>query len=126
MKEDAEGMDRLGMDGDFLGGRDGEFNYEGRRERERQTRDDLYGVFAEGDSDYYSEEDEGSRRRKRRRDESESDFTRPVQFVPKGIPERVEQRPGLGQAASSSRTAAARSCDRSRRGRLVWCGRRRQ
>ncbi|XP_037439374.1 septin and tuftelin-interacting protein 1 homolog 1-like [Triticum dicoccoides] len=116
MEEDAEGMDRFDMDGDFLGGRsgrDGDFFYEGRRQRALQTRDDaLYGVFAEGDSDYDydSEEDEGSRPRKRRRDELESDFTRPVQFVSKGMPEgveREEQRPGLGQAAFSLRTAAA-------------------
>ncbi|XBH67445.1 hypothetical protein VPH35_095827 [Triticum aestivum] len=99
MEEDAEGMDR--------------FYYEGPRERTLQTRDDaVYGVFAEGDSDsdYDSEDDEGSRRRKRRRDESESDFTRPVQFVSKGMPEGVEQeeqRLGLGQAASSLRTATA-------------------
>ncbi|VAI13034.1 septin and tuftelin-interacting protein 1 homolog 1 [Triticum aestivum] len=105
--------DGLDMDGVFVGGRDGEFYYEGRRERAPQTRDEaLYGVFGKGhsDYDYDSEEDEGSRRRKRRRDESESDFTRPVQFVSKGMPEGVEQeeqRPGLGQAPSSLRTAAA-------------------
>uniref|UniRef100_A0ACD5ZY40 Uncharacterized protein n=1 Tax=Avena sativa TaxID=4498 RepID=A0ACD5ZY40_AVESA len=124
MEEDAEGMDRLDMDGDFVGGRfgrDGEFYYQSRRERAPQTRDDaLYGVFAEGDSDYDSEEDEASRRRRRRKrrmDESEPDLTRPVQFVSKGISdpqkpegeEEAEQRPGLGQAASSSRTAAAMS-----------------
>ncbi|XP_047048003.1 septin and tuftelin-interacting protein 1 homolog 1 [Lolium rigidum] len=121
MEEDAEGMDRLDMDGDFVGGRfgrDGEFYYESRRERAPQTRDDaLYGVFADGDSDFDSEEDEASRRRrrrKRRRDEAEPDLTRPVQFVSKGVTdpqqpeeEPEEQRPGLGQAASSSRTVAA-------------------
>jgi tuftelin-interacting protein 11 len=100
MEEDAEGMDRLDMDGDFVGGRfgrDGEFYYEARRERAPQTRDDaLYGVFADGDSDYDSEEDEASRRRrrrKRRRDEAEPDLTRPVQFVSKGItdPQKPEE-----------------------------------
>ncbi|GJN35479.1 hypothetical protein PR202_gb24262 [Eleusine coracana subsp. coracana] len=84
MEEDAEGMDRFDMDGDFEGGmfgRDGEFYYRSRRERAPQTRDDaLYGVFAEGDSDYDSDDDEGSRRRgrrKRRRDGSEPDLTKP-------------------------------------------------
>ncbi|VAH73452.1 unnamed protein product [Triticum turgidum subsp. durum] len=112
-------MDRLDMDGDFVGGRfgrDGEFYYQSRRERAPQTREDaLYGVFGEGDSDYDSEEDEASRRRRRRkrRRDDEPDLTRPVQFVSKGIsapkPEEEEeqQRPGLGQAASSSGTAAA-------------------
>lgn len=124
MEEDAEGMDRLDMEGDFVGGRfgrDDEFYYQSRRERAPQTRDDaLYGVFAEGDSDYDSEEDEASRRRrrrKRRRDESEPDLTRPVQFVSTGNfvssekkpveEEEEEQRPRLGNAAASSSAAAA-------------------
>ncbi|KAL5206497.1 hypothetical protein ABZP36_034706 [Zizania latifolia] len=117
MEEDAEGMDRLDMDGDFEGGRfgrDGEFYYERRRERAPQTRDDvLYGVFAEGDSDYDSEDDAGNRRRrrKRRRDDSEPDFSRPVQFesagkfMPSKEPE-PEERPGLVSSAASSSAAA--------------------
>ncbi|KAG8092916.1 hypothetical protein GUJ93_ZPchr0012g20755 [Zizania palustris] len=115
MEEDAEGMDRFDMDGDFEGGRygrDGEFYYERRRERAPQTRNDvLYGVFAESDSD--SENDAGNRRRrrKRRRDDSEPDFSRPVQFesagkfMPSKEPE-PEERPGLGTAAGSSSAAA--------------------
>lgn len=117
MEEDAEGMDRFDMDGDFEGGRfgrDGEFYYQTRRERAPQTRDDsIYGVFAEGDSDYDSDDD-GSRRRrrKRRRDGDEPDLSRPVQFVSTGnfMPSQEpepEQRPGLGSAASSSSAAAA-------------------
>ncbi|KAL5224323.1 hypothetical protein ABZP36_010962 [Zizania latifolia] len=118
MEEDAEGMDRFDMDGDFEGGRygrDGEFYYERRRERAPQKRDDvLYGVFAESDSDYDSDNDAGNRRRrrKRRRDDSEPDFSRPVQFesagkfMPSKEPE-TEERPGLGTAAASSSAAAA-------------------
>jgi tuftelin-interacting protein 11 len=119
MAEEAEGMDRFDMEGDFEGGRfgrDGEFYYRSRRERAPQSRDDaLYGVFAEGDSDYDSEDDEGSRRRgrrKRRRDGGgEPDLTKPVQFVstgmfmptqePKPEPE-PDQRPGLGRAAAAA------------------------
>src|ERR1041384_6379021 len=106
MEEDAEGMDRFDMDGDFEGGvfgRDGEFYYRSRRERAPQTRDAaLYGVFAEGDSDYDSEEDEGSPPRgrgKRRKDGAEPDLSKPVQFVSTGSfmptqePE-AEERPG--------------------------------
>ncbi|KAF8692145.1 hypothetical protein HU200_039746 [Digitaria exilis] len=114
MAEEAEGMDRFDMDGDFEGGRwgrDGEFYYQSRRERAPQTRDDaLYGVFAEGDSDYDSEDDEGSRRRgrrKRRRDEP--DLTKPVQFVSTGnfMPTQEpqpepDQRPGLGRPATAA------------------------
>lgn len=117
MAEEAEGMDRFDMEGDFEGGRfgrDGEFYYRSRRERAPQTRDDaIYGVFAEGDSDYDSEDDEGSRRRgrrKRRRDGGgEPDLTKPVQFVSTGNfmptqePEAdAEQRPGLGRAAAAA------------------------
>ncbi|KAF0890134.1 hypothetical protein E2562_037936 [Oryza meyeriana var. granulata] len=124
MEEDAEGMDRFDMDGDFEGGRfgrDGEFYYERRREGAAQTRDDaLYGVFAEGDSDYDSEDDAGNRRRrrKRRRDESEPDLSRPVhfqsagKFMPTKEPEpEEEQRPGLGAAAASSSSSAAAAED---------------
>ncbi|KAF8655521.1 hypothetical protein HU200_061066 [Digitaria exilis] len=114
MAEEAEGMDRFDMDGDFEGGRwgrDGEFYYRSRRERAPQTRDDaIYGVFAEGDSDYDSEDDEGSRRRgrrKRRRDEP--DLTKPVQFVSTGnfMPTQEpqpepDQRPGLGRPATAA------------------------
>ncbi|RCV05582.1 hypothetical protein SETIT_1G094700v2 [Setaria italica] len=117
MAEEAEGMDRFDMEGDFEGGRfgrDGEFYYRSRRERAPQTRDDaIYGVFAEGDSDYDSEDDEGSRRRgrrKRRRDGGgEPDLTKPVQFVSTGkfMPTQEpqpepDQRPGLGRAAAAA------------------------
>ncbi|KAF0889388.1 hypothetical protein E2562_023681 [Oryza meyeriana var. granulata] len=104
------------MDGDFEGGRfgrDGEFYYERRRESATQTRDDkLYGVFAEGDSDYDSEDDAGNRRRrrKRRRDESEPDLSRPVQLQSAGkfMPTKeaeAEERPGLGAAAAAEDAA---------------------
>ncbi|KAL6622632.1 hypothetical protein ACP70R_032511 [Stipagrostis hirtigluma subsp. patula] len=114
MEEDAEGMDRFDMDGDFEGGqfgRDGEFYYRSRRERAPQTRDDaIYGVFAEGDSDYDSDDDDGSRRRgrrKRRRDGSEPDLSKPVQFVSTGnfMPTQEpepEQRPGLGRPTAAA------------------------
>ncbi|XP_062202388.1 septin and tuftelin-interacting protein 1 homolog 1-like [Phragmites australis] len=118
MEEDAEGMDRFDMDGDFEGGqfgRDGEFYYRSRRERAPQTRDDaIYGVFAEGDSDYDSDDDEGSRRRsrrKRRRDGAEPDLTKPVQFVSTGnfMPTQEpepDQRPGLGRADADAEEEA--------------------
>ncbi|KAL6847098.1 hypothetical protein ACP4OV_022951 [Aristida adscensionis] len=113
MEEDAEGMDRFDMEGDFEGGRfgrDGEFYYTARRERAAQTRDDaIYGVFAEGDSDYDSDDDEGARRRgrrKRRRDGGGVDLTKPVQFVSTGnfMPTQEpepEEKPGLGRAAAA-------------------------
>lgn len=118
MEEDAEGMDRFDMEGDFEGGRfgrDGEFYYERRRERAPQTRDDaLYGVFAEGDSDYDSDDGRRRSRRKRRRDEAEPDLSRPVhfqsagKFMPSKEPEpEPEERPGLGAAPASASAVGA-------------------
>uniref|UniRef100_A0A0D9Y1B9 G-patch domain-containing protein n=1 Tax=Leersia perrieri TaxID=77586 RepID=A0A0D9Y1B9_9ORYZ len=106
MEEDAEGMDRFDMDGDYEGGRfgrDGEFYYERRRERAPQTRDDaLYGVFADGDSDYDSDSDAGKRRRRKRRRDggSEPDLSRPVQFQSAGQERETAAR--RRKAASSS------------------------
>uniref|UniRef100_A0A0E0BV96 G-patch domain-containing protein n=1 Tax=Oryza glumipatula TaxID=40148 RepID=A0A0E0BV96_9ORYZ len=122
MEEDAEGMDRFDMEGDFEGGRfgrDGEFYYERRRERAPQTRDDaLYGVFAEGDSDYDSDDGRRRSRRKRRRDEAEPDLSRPVhfqsagKFMPSKEPEpEPEERPGLGAAPASASASAAGADD---------------
>ncbi|CAD6266958.1 unnamed protein product [Miscanthus lutarioriparius] len=115
MAEEAEGMDRFDMEGDFEGGRfgrDGEFYYRSRRERAPQTRDDaIYGVFAEGDSDYDSEDDEQSRRRRRKRRKDggggEADLTKPVQFVSTGkfMPTQEpepEERPGLGRSDATT------------------------
>lgn len=136
MEEDAEGMDRFDMDGDFEGGRfgrDGEFYYERRRERAPQTRDDaLYGVFAEGDSDYDSDDGRRRSRRKRRRDEAEPDLSRPVhfqsagKFMPSKEPEpELEERPGLAPLPPPSASPPRRvRMMRRRRRRISTCPRR--
>ncbi|KAL7003841.1 hypothetical protein U1Q18_004984, partial [Sarracenia purpurea var. burkii] len=85
--EDYQEMERFGMENDFedtqwIGG---EFYYRKRKDKRRQTKDDvLYGVFASDDSDSDAADD-GSFSRKRRKDFSKKpDLTKPVNFVSTG------------------------------------------
>ncbi|RLN25140.1 hypothetical protein C2845_PM07G24930 [Panicum miliaceum] len=85
---------------------------DGGCERARRARHDaIYGVSAEGDSDYDSNDD-GSRRRKRRRESSEPDLSKPVRFVSTGyaMPSH-EPEPVPANAAAKEDEAGAEAED---------------
>ncbi|WCJ40565.1 Tuftelin-interacting protein 11 [Euphorbia peplus] len=104
--DDYQDMDRFGMDNDFDDGQwiNGEFYHRGRKDKRKQTKDDiLYGVFADG-----SDSDDGGRKRRKDRDFGRKpDLAKPVNFVSSGTvmpdqklaedtPVNDDDRPGLG------------------------------
>lgn len=86
--EDYQETERFGMENDFEDGQwiGGEFYYRKRKDKRRQTKDDvLFGVFASADSDSDYDDYSGSSARKRKKDLSKkSDLTKPVNFVSTG------------------------------------------
>ncbi|XP_065866051.1 septin and tuftelin-interacting protein 1 homolog 1 [Euphorbia lathyris] len=114
--DDYQDMERFGMENDFEDSQwiNGEFYYRSRKEKRKQTKDDvLYGVFA----DYSDSDDEGGSGRKRKKDRDfgrKADLTKPVNFVSTGTimpnqeiekeePENMfvkdNDRPGLGSGS---------------------------
>ncbi|KAL4557853.1 hypothetical protein LXL04_036047 [Taraxacum kok-saghyz] len=86
MEEDQE-RERFGMENDYEGGQwiGGEFYYGKRKEKHHQTKDDqLYGIFASGDSDSDSE-GSSKKRRKKGLSKKQQDLTKPLNFVSSGI-----------------------------------------
>lgn len=86
MDEDQRHM-KFSLDDDYEDGQwiDGEFFASKKKEKRKQTREDvLYGVFNESDSD----EDEA--RRRKRKFSVKEDLTKPVAFVSKGLVNQTE------------------------------------
>lgn len=80
--DEEQNYERFSMDNDFEEGSfiDGEFVYGRKRQKKAQTKDDqLYGIFADGDSD----SDGGGRKRGKPREKA--DYSRPVEFVSIGL-----------------------------------------
>ncbi|KAI8569984.1 hypothetical protein RHMOL_Rhmol02G0319500 [Rhododendron molle] len=82
--DDYQETERFGMENDFEDGQwiGGEFYYRQRKDKRRQTKDDiLFGVFADSDSD---DDDYNARKRKKDLSKKSSDLTKPVSFVSTG------------------------------------------
>ena len=80
--DEEQQYERFDMDNDFEEGSfiDGEFIYGRKRQKKAQTKDDqLYGIFADGDSD----SDGGGRKRGKPREKA--DYSRPVEFISTGL-----------------------------------------
>ena len=80
--DEEQQYERFDMDNDFEQGDfiNGEFVYGRKRQKKAQTKDDqLYGIFADGDSD----SDGGGRRRGKPREKA--DYSRPVEFISTGL-----------------------------------------